>query len=805
MKFIVTILCGLTLTLAAMGQQVSKTVKLSGKALDSLSRKSLALASVSLKDETNKRLKSTTTAPDGSFVFNNIAAGRYTLQISLLNYQTKEFPLTVPGNNNLIETYLMSASATKQLSTVTVTAQRQLVKQEIDRIAYDVKADPDHKVTNVLEMMRKVPLLSVDADDNIQLQGNSNYRILINGKPSGMMERNPKDILKSMPSSTIEKIEVITTPPAKYDGEGLAGIINIITAKKIDNGTNGTVNFNHRFPVGGPGIGTSFTAKSGKFGIISNAGGNLSSTPFLLNTRSRFTLGANPTQLWQSGESDYAGKSGYGGAELSYEIDSLNLISAQINYNANQNESSNSQISILKNQTSTLQRYESLNDAIGSGDGIDAAFNYQLGFKKDKNRFLTFSVRYYGFSNDQFNQVDMFNTLAYSQPNYQQNNLGKSQETTAQIDYVYPFKKIIIEAGAKAIFRNNRSQFDFLNQSLDGLYQTDPLRTNGFENQQNVYSIYNTYQLSLKKWGIKGGLRLEKTEITANFFPQSAFQSSSLNLIPSISINRTLKSASINVGFSSRIQRPGINQLNPFVDRSNPNFESSGNPNLKPMLGHNVEVNFNSFKKLSLNVGLRGMFIENLIMPRVVVDPLSGITRSSFGNTGNASVMGASLNVNYPISNKMRFSLNGMAGYGQVKGEIAGVLIETKGWMRRASSSLTYKPSKTWQASATLNYQGPNLTLQGTSNTFVNSSFSLNKDLMNNKLSIGLAANNAFNKYRKAINYTNGPDFTQESYNQNYQRNFTASINYRFGKLKESIKRNRKGIVNGDVSQGSGI
>ncbi|RZL18211.1 MAG: TonB-dependent receptor, partial [Pedobacter sp.] len=141
--------------------------------------------------------------------------------------------------------------------------------------------------------------------------------------------------------------------------------------------------------------------------------------------------------------------------------------------------------------------------------------------------------------------------------------------------------------------------------------------------------------------------------------------------------------------------------------------------------------------------------------------------------------------------------------YGMVKGVVNGVLINTKGLMSRVYSSLSYRPSKTWQSTASMNYNGPNLSLQGTSNSFFSSSFSVNKDLFDSKLTLSFAANNVFNKYRNAINYTNGPNFNQESFNQNYQRNFTTSLNYRFGRLKEGIKKNKKGISNSDVSGGS--
>jgi ferric enterobactin receptor len=804
MRTILLFLCCLLLNMSAKSQ-ITSTLQISGKITDTADKSPINLATIILKNDKKVQIKSVLSTPDGSFILSGLSAGTYAIHIVHVGFQPKTFPITLNNASKILGNISLTSGAT-QLKGVTVTGDRPLIRQEIDRIAYDVKADPESKVNSVLEMMRKVPLLSLDADDNIQLQGNSNYKILINGRPSGMMERNPKDILKSMPASSIERIEVITTPPAKYDGEGLAGIINIITFKKADNGTNGTINTNHRFPVGGPGVGGSFTLKSGKFGIATNAGGNLNSSPLLNNSNNRLTIGNNPTILVQTGTRDFSGKSAYAGTELSFEIDSLNLISAQFNYNANKNESVNTQFSTLSNSTTLLQSYGLRNDLEGSGNGIDAAFNYQLGFKKDKNRLLTFSYRYYRFSNNQFNNVEIFNPVSYNMPNYRQDNTGGSSEKTAQIDYVYPIKKLMIEAGAKVIFRDNTSNFEVLTIDPSGQFHVDPLRSNSFDNRQNVYGIYNTYQFSFKNWGVKAGIRAEQTEIDANFVGGTQhLNTNSLNLIPSISFNRKFKESSINFGFTSRIQRPGIYQLNPFVDRSNPNFESSGNPDLKPTTGNAIEVNYSRFKKASINIGLRGMFIKNLIMPSIVTDPSTQITRTSFANTGSATLIGLNVNINYPFNNKLRAQLGAMANYGMVEGEINGVFLEKQGLMSRAFTALTYRPSKTWQGTASMNYNGPNLSIQGTTNSFLTTSFSINKDLFNNKLTVAIAANNAFAKYRNAINFTNGPNFSQESFNQNYQRNFTTSLNYRFGKLKDAIKKNRKGINNNDVSEGGSL
>ncbi len=805
MRTLLLLCCCLCFSLSSKSQTTT-ALQISGTVADSVAQKPINLATVILKNEKKVQIRSVLSAKDGAFAFTGLSAGVYSISIVHVGYQTKTMAITLAASSKVLGNISLATAAT-QLKGVVVTGDKPLIKQEIDRISYDVKADPESKVNSVLEMMRKVPLLSLDADDNIQLQGNSNYKILVNGRPSGMMERNPKDILKSMPASSIERIEVITTPPAKYDGEGLAGIINIITFKKADNGTNGTVNANHRFPVGGPGLGGSFTLKSGKFGIATNAGGNLNSSPLLNNSNSRLTIGANPTNLLQTGTRDFSGKSGYAGTELSFEIDSLNLLSGQFNYNANRNESLSNQFSALHNSTTLVQSYGLRNDVEGSGNGIDAALNYQLGFRKDKNRLLTFSYRYYRFSNNQFNNVDIYNPISYNLADYRQDNHGGSSEKTAQIDYVYPLKKVTIEMGVKAIFRNNNSDFRFLSLNSSGQFEADPLRTNTFDNQQNVYGIYNTYQFMIKKWGVKAGIRAEQTEIDANFAGGTQnLNNSSLNIIPSISVNHKFKDmSSINFGFTSRIQRPGIHQLNPFVDRSNPNFESSGNPDLKPTTGNSIEVNYNRFQKASLNIGLRGMFFENLIMPSVVTDPVTQITRSSFANTGSGTLMGMNINVNYPFNNKLRAQVGVMGNYGKVKGVINGVLIKKEGLMRRAFTAVTYRPSKTWQGTASMNYNGPNLSIQGTTNSFLTSSFSINKELLNSKLTLSVAANNVFNKYRNAINFTNGPNFTQESYNQNYQRNFTTSLNYRFGKLKDSIKKNKKGINNNDVSEGTSL
>ncbi|MEJ7778430.1 MAG: outer membrane beta-barrel protein [Daejeonella sp.] len=801
--YLLLLICFFSLSLSA---QTTPDLSYEIKSItaDSLTSKALDYITIGLKTDKNIPVKSTLSKSDGSFLFSAIKPGKYLVAVIALGYQTKTLTVDLTGGTLVkdLGTVLISAK-TNQLKEVVVMADKPIIKQEVDRISYDLQADPESKTNNVLEMMRKVPLLSVDGDDNILLKGDANYKILINGKPSSMMERNAKDVLKSMPASTIQNIEVITSPPAKYDAEGVAGIINIITNKKVDNGYNGSVNMSHRFPAGGPGVGGSATFKQGKFGLSAFGGANTSQTPFTNNTINRTTNGINTTNLSQISGRESDNRSGYFGTELSFEIDSLNLISAQLNVNGNGFESTNYQQSLLNGQTGVMQSYDLDGLNQGSGRGADAALNYQLGFRNSKTRLLTFSYRYYGYGNDQDNSIFSSNKFNYLPADYSQFNNGGSQEQTVQIDYLHPVKKLTIEAGIKGIRRLNDSDFQFKSlNTATGQFEVDPSRSNVFNNTQDVLGAYNTYQYNLKNWGFKAGFRVEQTIIDADFISSSAHvRQEYLNLIPSVNINRKFKDmSSINLGFSQRIQRPGIYQLNPFIDRSNPNFESSGNPNLHPTVGSTFSMGYSKSKKGSFNFMLGYNHFDDLIMPVSVFDPVTFITRNSFDNTGKARLFTSNVNINYPITKKISFSFNGGLAHGRVQGIVNNILVKNEGFMYNFSSSSSYRMEKGWRLNANVNVNGPNLALQGTSNSYIGSSFSVNKDIVKDKLSLSASANNPFRKYRTNIRESFGPDFFQTSNNQTFYRSFNTSLNYKFGKLKSAIKKNSRGIRNDDVS-----
>lgn len=796
MKFYLTLILIVVLK-SASAQSINNNITLTGILTDSLSKKSLAYATVSIRSENENYLKTVLTNEEGRFSVKDMKAGKYILSIISLGYEKKALKLDLTSSLDLGTIALRENSNT--LKEVVVYAERSLVRHEDDKLVYDLQADPESRSNSALEMMRKVPMLSVDGDDNIQLRGDANYKILVNGKPSSMMERNAKEILKNMPASTLQSIEVITNPSSKYDAEGIAGIINIITNKKVDQGYNGSVTASNRLPAGGPTIGGSGTMKKNKLGMSAFGGLNSAESP---ETRSSLYRKSLASTLVQQGGRESNSAGGYFGSDVSIEIDSLNLISAQVSYNRDKNTGTNFQLSELNSASETLQRYRLAGTNSGFGTGIDAALNYQLGFRNHKNQLLTLSYRFYEYKNQQENQLASTEILNYINPDFIQNNTGGSREQTMQIDYVQPIKRLNIEAGLKAIRRNNNSDFQFNVEGPSGGFVIDPDRSNLFENIQQVYSFYNSYSYTIKQWSLKGGYRLEQTLIDADFISSKEFvKQKYLNLIPAFSISRRTKDMqSFSLVFSQRIQRPGIYQLNPFVDRSNPNVESTGNPDLHPTVGSTFSLNYSLTRKASLNVSLGHNIFTDLIMPISIYDPATFITRSSYDNTGRADLTMLNVNFNYPVSAKLTINGNGGLAYGHVSGLVNNIRVENKGLMYQYSGSGSVRLKKGWRVNASVSGKGPNLSLQGTSNSFISSSFSANKDLVSDKLSLSAAINNPFHKFRVRTRESFGPDFDQSFNDWQFYRSFNTSLTYKFGKLKTGLKKNSRGIRNDDVS-----
>ncbi len=788
-------------SLGAIAQQ-PKTEIFHGSILDSAGQKPMQGVSILLTDSIGAALKNTVSADDGSFSISipYVLGKSYQLVISFVGYQARNF--LIPAENKVFAfDKILLVHENSQLQNVVVTASKPLVKQEIDRLTYDVQSDPQSKGLSVMDMLRRVPLITVDGDDNIQLQGSGNYRIFLNGKPSALVSSNPKDVLKSMPANLILRIEVITTPPAKYEAEGLAGIINIITVKKTDNGYNGTVSLRENINYG-TGLNVSVTAKQDKFGISGYGGTGI--RPMLYQEQEYFrkTYGSSPEILSQKANNSSNGRYVFTGSELSYEIDSLNLLTGNVNYYIGKNSQDYDRYSTYYQPDGTmLQSYRQFNNGGYNYNNIDLGINYQLGFKKKKEQLLTASYRYSYSLNGQFSELSVHDRFKYYQPDNNQQNDAGYHEQTFQVDYVHPAKKLTIEAGAKSILRDNYS--NSRGQVYDAVngYVTDPTRTNDFTYNQDIYSLYNSYSLKLAKWGFQGGLRAEFTRVNANFTSTGTLLDMHYsNLVPSLSVLHNLpNNNSITFGITNRLMRPYIQQLNPFVDRTNPQIVSSGNPNLTPVISHLFEISHNKTGKFSLNTRISYMYTNNSIeyVTKVIADTLS---QTTYENVGKSRI--ARLNLNGSITLNPNWTANFNTGifYVWISGTYNGQFYSNQGPRTNTYVNTNYKLKKDWQLGFSAGYNRRYITLQGSSNDFYYLNFSATKAIK--KFTFTAVVVNPFQRYYPFTQYSDTPDFYQSNTSNSVYRNFNFNISYKFGKLNSSIKKNKRGIVNDDNTGG---
>lgn len=313
--------------------------------------------------------------------------------------------------------------------------------------------------------------------------------------------------------------------------------------------------------------------------------------------------------------------------------------------------------------------------------------------------------------------------------------------------------------------------------------------------------MYNSYQLNLNDWGFKAGIRVEQTSVNANFLSNNTTLTQNYNnVIPSISILRKLKNnVNLNIGFTNRIERPGIYELNPFTNLQNPRFVYTGNPNLRPVMNHNIDFGFSKYGKGSFNLTLSYSFANNTIQN--VTKLQDSITYTTYQNIGSNKVVRGNASFNYPLTKKLRFSINGEVSYVKLKGYFNNNLYQNSGIQGFGFSELGYQVTDTWRTGLNGAWYSSNVLLQGKSNDYFFTSINTTKDILKRKVTVFFYINNILQKNRDAISYVKDPTFYNRNVSVNPYRTIGFGFYYHFGKLNKEVKRNRRGINNDDIKK----
>ena len=687
----------------------------------------------------------------------------------------------------------------KSLSEVTVTAARPLVEQKDDRLIYNVEEDPAAKSESASDILRKTPYVNVDGDGAIQVNGQSNFKVLLDGRETALFSQNVKEALKSFPGATIARIEVITSPSAKYDAEGVGGIINIITKKKVA-GYNGTINSNIT-TIGNRSAGMNINLKKGKVGI--SAAYSLTNNPGLPADLLNVTTPGQPIAFVRReivGHRETEMFFHQGNLELSYDLDSTNTLVVYGNMTRIRNEQFNHQniYTLFSNGSSDTDPYFLENRLAVPTHGFGTDFIRK--YKKKPQKELTFrfqalynTVRNFANSQQEIGSFDRF---------ILNNSEAFNSEYTLQGDLIEPLNKTTrLETGIKTILRKAHSDFESqVKFDKADPYHIDPANSNRFSYDQNVYSGYVSLNKTFKAVTARIGLRVEHTSVDGDFISTgTVVQQEYTSFIPNILLSRAFsKSMNSNLTYGVRLGRPSINSLNPFVNNSDSLVRSYGNPDLGPQYIHNIAWQIRFFKGskfISFQTGYN--FANNLIIQNPSFDPATGITSITGANAGQIREFTLGFVSNLPVG-KWNIAVNSTGRLARIRNSLQSSWFNT--FAGNVNANLTYKASPRFTISSNSGYFVP---LRTPNNTFPDNYFygvNFAYKVFKQKLTITANFTNFLEEKRKLTFITENDYFITKNTNTILFRNFGLALSYSFGRLKENVSK-KKGVNNDDQVQ----
>lgn len=815
-------------------QNAALLFQIKGVLLDSLTQEGEPYATIKIvkKEAPAHALKMLVTDMKGKFQEKVPGTGNFVMTISSIGRNTIVKDFAVKAGEKVVDFgTLYITDASNELGQVEVVAQKPLVKADIDKIEYNVQDDPDSKSNSVLEMLRKVPLVTVDGEDNIKVNGSSSFKVYVNGKPNNMMSNNPTEVLKSMPANSIKHIEVITNPGPKYDAEGVGGILNIVT---VGSGLEGyTATFSGNVSNMGAGGGLFGTIKSGKLTVSARYNYNYSDRPRSYSGGTRRTVGAitdGSSDLDYSGDSKGHGNFQSGSMEASYEIDTLRLITMSFGLWGGGNNSNglSNTFATMPGTGDDLYQYVSNNRSKSSWYSIDGGIDYQRMFHV-KDRMLTFSYKI----NTRPESSDSYSTYDYDMedvaPDWQdfmkrmknQHNDGSQNTTehTLQADYTTPIGKIhTLEAGAKYILRDNSSEDDRYEQATATQtdYEFDNDHSSHYKHQNDILAAYLGYGLKVKKISGRLGMRYEHTKQEVKYLLGKGdnFDKNFDDLVPSASIGYKLTDMSnLRLGYNMRIYRPGIWYLNPYLDDSNPTNISQGNSHLDSEKSHSFNLSYSNFtQKFNINLSARYSFTNNSIervteqkkdtdIPGLQNPTGKEVLYSTYQNIGKSKNASLSAYVNWNATSNTRIYANLYGNYTYMEGANG---LKNDGWNLFAYGGAQQSLPHDWRISLNIYGQTPWIMLQGKGSSFFDYGLSVNKSFLKKRLTLSAFASNFFKKYMHPTSSIEGVGFIQDSWNRYTRQRFGMSISYRIGELRASVKKAARTISNDDVKSGGG-
>jgi Outer membrane protein beta-barrel family/CarboxypepD_reg-like domain/TonB-dependent Receptor Plug Domain len=789
-KFFLTItLIGLFITTINAQRPEAKQVNISGKVVDNETRQPLEYATIAFySKQQNKIVTGGITDIKGNFKI-SVPTGVYDISIEYISFKSQTITSKRITRNENLGTFSLNIDA-EALEAVEIIAERTTVEIRLDKKIYNVGKDLTVSGGTVSDVLDNVPSVSVDAEGNVALRGDGNVLILINGKPSGLVGINSTDALQQLPAEAIEKVEVITSPSARYESEGTAGIINIILRRSKLQGLNGAITGN----VGNPdaaGISGNVNYRTGDINFFNTSSYSYRESPGHSYIFTEFLQSGNFIDEKTDWTRIRKGLTTNLGLEW-YLTDSASLTTSIV-YSDSDNET---------NSVNRLLQFDENLILTGESDRLDPELNtsktiqYSLNFTKDFEKSghkLTFDFQYEKNDQDKFSKV-IFNGLATDIVA----TIDDQTQTLLRSDYVLPIgENSQFEMGYRGDFDDKSTDYtvELLNESTND-FEVDTNLSNLFIYRQYINAAYIQFGSKIEKFSYLLGLRMENSQITLDQPTSGDFEKKNYTgLFPTINLNYSLsEDENITLGYSRRLRRPWSFFLNPFPSRTSLTNIFQGNPDLDPTYSGKFDLGYlNRLDKVTISSSLYYQHSIN-VMDWVSFETgdiveINGIDvpviKRSPVNLASNDRYGFELNLNYNPTKKWRINSDFNISQSVTKGFFNDQNFdsETVRWSVRVNNKLTLPGKIDWQTN--MRYRGPSTDAQNIRKGTFTASMAFSKDLFKDKASIAFNIRDLLDSSLFRGDIETDTFFSTREIQYRGGRTFNLSFTYRFNQKKK--------------------
>ncbi len=785
-------------------------VIVSGTVTDSETNIPLEYATISVFNVNSENvINGVITDSNGEFSI-GLNKGNYDFKVEFISFKIKYYK-NINVNNPLSLGTIELSIDENILDEIEVIGEKTEIEIKLDKTVYNIGKDLTLKGNSVSDVLDNLPSVEVDIEGNVSLRGNESVRILINGKPSGLVGISSNEALKQFPSESVEKVEVITSPSARYNAEGTAGIINIILRKSKLIGFNGSLSLNSGYPER-YGVSANLNYRTKKLNFFNNIGYNTrTSEGSFINETEYFTNQTINNFLNENGVRDSESNSNYLNTGIEYFIsDKTSVVGSYVLRKSdgftNNTNNVNQNFNAISKFSERLEKESEIDDTNEFSINLTHDFNKEghvltLDYQKEKSSENENSF----ISNSQLKPI----FTKYLSERVYTDEIQKSE--LFKIDYVLPIKKDgQFELGFR---RNNQYQdIDYLaeNEDLNGNFVNDLNLSNTLLYNEKVNAFYTQYGNKTNKFSFLLGLRYEESKTTVKQLVNNTNNVKNYNdFFPTLNLSYQIKeNETITFGYNRRIRRARSYFINPFPSKSSATNIFQGNPNIDPTYSNGIDLGYlKRYDKLTLNgsiyyrkeTGVFTFISENTGDFVLVNEILVPVLRRTPINLASNKQVGLELNANLNQSKNWR--LNGSLNFyeSEILGEYMGIVYDSKNltWSGRLSNNLKLFSSVDWQTS--LRYRAPQKTAVSERKSSIYSNTAFSKDLLKDKITLTFKVNDIFETGKWRI----------ESFNENYRsysesnwrggRTLELNLIYRFNQKKKE-SRNSGGY--NDYSEG---